>query len=338
MHPSYASFLRELEKLDKKAAEAFLEAVRGMTDTRQIEKLDAAILARRFDEVFEILRIDESQWAPLVWQIEAAYLAGAVWGLAQIPKPPAGINLRLGFNHRNPRAEAWNFKRGSDFVTEMLEDQRAAIRNVIQSGLEQGKGVTAMRKALIGVRVGGKRQGGIVGLHSRDAGAVERMRAYLSNPDTMSEYFSRSARDRRFDGIIRKAMRQGRKLTQAEIDKITGRYAERLLIKRSDRVARTEMHNAFANGRAEAMQQVIEENGIPEDAVTKTWQATIASARTRDTHRALHGQKVKFNRPFVSFSLAQMNHPGDSSLGAGPEEIVNCRCSCVYRIDYSRMR
>lgn len=29
---------------------------------------------------------------------------------------------------------------------------------------------------------------------------------------------------------------------------------------------------------------------------------------------------------------SRMMRPGDSSLGAGPEEIINCRCSVLYNL------
>lgn len=60
----------------------------------------------------------------------------------------------------------------------------------------------------------------------------------------------------------------------------------------------------------------------------KTWMA-IRDKRTRDTHKEVDGTTIPIGDPFqVGDSL--MMFPLDASLGAGPEEIVNCRCSVSF--------
>lgn len=60
----------------------------------------------------------------------------------------------------------------------------------------------------------------------------------------------------------------------------------------------------------------------------KTWDAIIDKA-TRDTHRDINGTTIPIDEPFqVGDSL--MMYPKDESMGAGAEEIVNCRCSVSY--------
>ena len=61
---------------------------------------------------------------------------------------------------------------------------------------------------------------------------------------------------------------------------------------------------------------------------TKVWSAIIDKA-TRDTHREISGTAIPIGQPFeVGGSL--MMYPRDESMGAGAEEIVNCRCSVTY--------
>lgn len=60
----------------------------------------------------------------------------------------------------------------------------------------------------------------------------------------------------------------------------------------------------------------------------KRWSAII-DKRTRDTHREVNGTVVPISEPFYVGGYL-MNFPGDQSLGAGAEEIVNCRCSVIY--------
>lgn len=60
----------------------------------------------------------------------------------------------------------------------------------------------------------------------------------------------------------------------------------------------------------------------------KTW-VTMGDERVRLTHSIADGQTVDENEPFrVGASL--LKYPGDTSLGASLDEIVNCRCSAVY--------
>lgn len=60
----------------------------------------------------------------------------------------------------------------------------------------------------------------------------------------------------------------------------------------------------------------------------KTWRA-IMDKVTRDTHKDVNGVTIPINEPFqVGESL--MMFARDESMGAGPEEIVNCRCSVIY--------
>jgi uncharacterized protein with gpF-like domain len=90
---------------------------------------------------------------------------------------------------------------------------------------------------------------------------------------------------------------------------------------------RTPRHRIEAISRTESMkaqsfgsQLLFKEYG----AERKEWQ-TAEDERVRDTHVAANGQIRNIDRPFeVGSSL--MMYPRDGSLGAGPEEIVNCRC------------
>lgn len=60
----------------------------------------------------------------------------------------------------------------------------------------------------------------------------------------------------------------------------------------------------------------------------KVWHA-IMDNRTRETHRDVNGTDLPIDVPFeVGESLMQFCR--DLSLGAGPEEIVNCRCTTLY--------
>ena len=67
---------------------------------------------------------------------------------------------------------------------------------------------------------------------------------------------------------------------------------------------------------------------IDEGYTEKTWRSII-DKRTRDTHRYLDGETKPILEPFEVGEYLMM-YPKDESLGAGGEEIANCRCSVEY--------
>ena len=178
-----------------------------------------------------------------------------------------------------------------------------------------------------------RREGGIVGLTRGQAAYVARARAELADPSIMANYLQRDRRDKRFDPLVMRAMREGRPVAQADIDRIAGRYADRLLAYRGEVVARTETLTSLSAARNEAMLQLVDTGAVRADQITKVWRAT-GDDRTRDTHRAMNGQTVRLGGLFTTPFGARMEHPGDVSHGAPASETVQCRCYMEYKIDF----
>ena len=210
---------------------------------------------------------------------------------------------------------------------EGLESARA----VIQAGLAEGRNPTDIARDLVGRMEGGKRVGGIIGLNSQQTEAAIQARAELTRLDPA--YFQRKRRDARFDPLVRRAIRDGKPLSQADIDRIAGRYKDRLLKLRGDTIARTEALNALRAGRHEGYEQLIESGAVRRDQVKVTWRAT-GDARTRDTHMAMQGQQITFGQLFTSPSGARLEYPGDVTHGAPGSETIQCRCFAEYRVRY----
>lgn len=59
----------------------------------------------------------------------------------------------------------------------------------------------------------------------------------------------------------------------------------------------------------------------------KIWK-TFGDSKVRPTHRKADGQEVPIDEPF-DVGGYKMMFPNDSSLGAPPQEIVNCRCTMI---------
>lgn len=65
----------------------------------------------------------------------------------------------------------------------------------------------------------------------------------------------------------------------------------------------------------------------------KTW-VTRMDAKVRSVHRLALFQTVPADEPFIVGGEMLM-HPGDWSLGASPENVMNCRCNAVYEFRFS---
>ena len=90
-------------------------------------------------------------------------------------------------------------------------------------------------------------------------------------------------------------------------------------------IARTETLRVANQGRMLGYVQAYNDFAIEQD---KQWLATVDS-RTRDDHAEMHLVKVALDEPFIMPNGDEMMQPLDGSLGAGAENIVNCRCVVV---------
>lgn len=338
MSDNYAAFLAQLEQISPRFRQAFEEAIADITSTTQLRAFEAAIERGDVEAAIRAVALGREFFAPLDRMMQDAFAQGAIWQLAQtIPKTgrQAG-SLQIRFDGRHPRAEAWTRQQGALLVTEVSESIKEAIRVIVQDGLSNGRSPRKVALDIAGRmnRATNRREGGVVGLTSQQAAFVANARHQLEELD--SGYFERRLRDRRYDRTVAKAIREGKPMAQADIDRIVARYSDRMLKYRGDVIGRTEGLRALNAGRFEGVLQMVDKGSLPADAVTLEWQST-PDRRTRDTHLAMNGQQVKMGQPFTSPLGYQMMHPGDTSLMAPASETIQCRCSMRVRVDWAAM-
>jgi len=332
------AFLRLLDETWPGVRSEFVAAIKAVQSQADMKALEAAIARGDVDAAFRALRFDAADLFKTDTAITAALSAGGNYQMGAFQyatrRAPVGSRVVQSFGGRNERAERIARDLGSRLVTEVVDDTRVMIAQTIQSGLVSGAGPRRTALDIGGRMVNGTRQGGLVGLTSGQAGYVQNMRGELDNPVGMGNYFSRTRRDKRFDGIVRRAIADGKPLAQADIDRMAGRYSDRLLALRGETIARTETLKALNAGRQEALDQLIENpnNDVQAQDVVRAWDST-GDARTRETHAAADGQVVAQGEPFT-VGGASLMYPGDTSMGAPAEETINCRCYQDIRIDF----
>lgn len=244
------------------------------------------------------------------------------------------------FDPRRPSAEAAIANQARDLADSLRDAQRAAVQLVIQAGAMRGQPTRQTALDLIGRvnKTTGVRSGGVLGMAAIDAQYVENARAQLlsGNVADMREYLKRTRRDARFDALVRRAIAAKQENPEApaiarqDVDRIVGRYADRLLQSRAASLAKTQATKALNGGRADTYQQLLDAGANPE-TILKSWRHK-GDERVRDSHREMGGQTVRVDQPFVTPRGARLMFPGDDSLGAPDSETAGCRCRLKFKI------
>jgi len=317
--------------------QAFLEA---------IEQIKSDIVLRIIIEFLErgdvfgavdAMQIEAGSFPGLERAFQQAYFGGGQATVDNFPlvKGPDGNRVVFRFGVRNPAGEAFLREHSSTMVTRIAEDQREAIRQHLTTGLEAGRNPRQTALDVVGRvnRATNRREGGIIGLTAPQERYVTAARAELlsTDPKDLTAYLERSRRDKRFDRTVRKAIKEGKSVDAAMVDKIVGRYSDRLLDLRGEMLARTETLTALNKARDDAIRQQIAEGKIDAQDIQKIWRSAH-DARVRLTHAVLDGKTAPMDGVFHSPSGAVLMHPGDPKAPA--LETVGCRCVLEYRVDW----
>lgn len=313
-----------LSAYEPRVRDAFLAAIYSARAAVDLPALIEALERGDVARAVELLRLNQALLFPLDEAIRGAFLAG---GQAVMPVLPRLVSATWAFDGRHPRAEAWIAEKGAQLVQGIGADLDA-VRGVILSGLEESRGAREVALDITGRMnpATGRREGGIIGLTTQQTDYVISARQQLHNLDPA--YFERQLRDRRFDALVRKAIRDGKPLSRADIDRITGRYKDRLLKARGDLIARNETFTAQAAGRDEAYRQIATRPDV--QTVTVRWQHS-PQRRGRPDHIAMDGKKITLGETFELPDFTRMKHPHDPAGGA--KHSANCKCIAVYRVE-----
>lgn len=344
-----AQIIQAIEGMEPAMQRAYLEQVKTVVSAATVAEVERLIADE--DEEGLVALLSLGALSAFLELARSVFIAGAKFEVKAIAIPrDLG---RFEFDARQPAAEKWVSAKAEEIRANASIDVRAAIREVM--GGRRIVGWPSAQPAAGQVEVSatpmvrtprqvaldllgrlsaqtGARSGGVIGLPGNYAQYVVNARAQLlgGNPDEMRKYLQRKRRDRRFDGIVNRAIKAGTPVAQADVDKIAGRYADRLMKTYAEMLAKAEALESFGAGRDQVYEQLIAQ-GLDRDSVTKTWRDR-GDKKVRHTHSVMGGQEVQKDQPFQSPTGALLRYPGDTSLGAGWSERANCRCSAIYKI------
>jgi hypothetical protein len=333
---------REIDALlalyEPRLRDAFLRAVQETVDAITLLRVVEALERRDIEAAVRAVGLDPAAFGPLQLAISDAYYAAGMGEAAGIrARDPDGNRVVFRFGVRDLPTEEWLRTSAATLVTRITDDQVIGLRNSLTAGMARGDNPKTTALDVIGRinRATQRREGGVVGLTSQQAGYVDSARDNLlsGDPARMREYLGLTRRDKRHDRTVLKAIREGRALTREEVSKITGRLADSYLQLRGETIARNETMQAMAKGRDDAIRQAVAAGKIEAETTTKTWR-NASDGRVRPTHQhgSLGGQTVPLDQPFVSRSGAQIRYPHDPA--APTSETLGCRCWVEYKMDF----
>lgn len=333
-HERLALLISEFEPIVR---QAFVDAIADIRSKITLRLLIERLERRDIPGAIDVLHIEREAFGTLETAIARAYEGGGI-AMAEdlMLRDPEGNRVVFRFGVRNPEAEAWLRNHSVMLVTRIIEDQREGIRTALSEGLARGDNPRASALGIVGRlnRVTGRREGGVIGLTAAQERYVAAARQELlsAEPDRLRAYLRRDRRDRRFDALVTRAIREGKPVPTEAVNRILDRYSDRLLQLRGEMLARTETMFALGQSRNDAMRQAIASGKVSADLVTKHWRSA-GDNRVRHTHRVLNGKSVGFNESFQSPSGARLRFPGDPE--APISETSGCRCSVEYKVDYT---
>lgn len=310
------ALMGEQEKSIKKA---FLQFIKDMSSRSVVDEVTTFL---EHGDVDGVLRFMDSYVSRMGDTITAAFVDAGIAASADLARRIGNSRLAISFDPTYPRAAELMRTNKLLFVQEFTKVQRDLTRQILIDALREGKGP---RAAALLFRDS-------IGLTTSQYEAVNNYRDLLTN--NSSDALDRVLRDRRSDSTVENAIEAGEPLAASVIDRMVTSYEDNMLSMRAETIARTETNAVLNSARQESVLQMIDQTGIDPGTVVRVWRATDDD-RTRDTHAEMDGQEVGLEEPFESPSGAQLMYPGDDSLGAPPEEIINCRCVVLTRIEAS---
>ncbi|WP_256806843.1 phage head morphogenesis protein [Pseudomonas kurunegalensis] len=332
-----AEILRAIEALEPGMQKAYLESIRAAVDAAVIAEVERLIAED--DEQGLVALLSLGALAVFAEAMRGAFLAGGRFEMVAIVLP-APLRREIGrkeFDPSTDEAQARITQQVQQVRQVSADGVRDAIRAVMGSRRTIGGPQRTARQAALDL-VGrtsaqaGRRTGGVLGLPGNMAQYVVNARHQLlsGDPEQMAKYFTRTRRDRRFDGIVRRALEAGQPVAAVDVEKIAGRYSERLLKTHIEMLTKTAAAESFNAGREQAWEQLVAQ-GLDRDKVEKEWRDR-ADEKVRNSHRHMRGQTVILGQAFRTNSGALLRYPGDRALGAGYDETANCRCHLIYHL------
>lgn len=295
-----------IARMQPTMARAWRKYFQLLADEMGTKRAAELIATRRIEELLNDETLQRIT-APLREELQASMKEGFRLTLPDISGAVLKNQPQIFFDVLNPRVTRAIEGLESRTLDTLKENARQVLRETVSAGLKRGEHPNAISREL--------RQ--VIGLSEQQARFVRNMGDDLDALD--ERYFTRSLRDKRYDATVRKAIRDGKSLTGAQRETITGAYARKYTKYNAELNTRAATLDSYRLAQWEAYASA-QDRGIYEPGeLQKVWIHFDPQDHPREDHKAWHGTTVAFNEPFPD---------GQQQAGLG---YYNCRCSTQYK-------
>lgn len=175
---------------------------------------------------------------------------------------PSDLILRFSFNETAPGAVTWARDESSRLITNMVEEQQAVVRQVIQRGMVLGQTSTQQGKEILSI---------LRETRPSTQPAVAYVEAFGANMNGLTLRYEQAVYNRvakRAADLVESGI-TGTKATKI-LKEEANKYSEKLRKARARTIARTEIQRAHNQGRLESYQQLID-TGFASPQAQKKW-------------------------------------------------------------------
>ncbi|NLS03619.1 head morphogenesis protein [Rhizobium sp. P32RR-XVIII] len=335
------TFEELLNTFEPRLAAAFREAIEGIRSAVVLRTIVERLERGDIAGAVAAIQFEPEAFATLELALRDAFNAGGVNMVQSLPSLVSrdGTRVLFQFGVRNLEAERLIREQSATLVTNITDDQREALRMAFEGGLSKGKNPTATALDVIGRvnRVTGRREGGTIGLTSRQVDFILRGRENLlsGDPELMKQYLDLKTRDKRFDRSVTKAIREGRAVDAELVGKMVGRLSDNNLRLRGEMIGLEETRTALFSARDNAIRQQIDGGKITAQEVTKHWMHSD-SEHPRMQHIEMaaryKAEGIPLDQAFVAPDGTLLMYPHAPGLPA--KHKIGCKCRLRYEIDY----
>lgn len=180
--------------------------------------------------------------------------------------PPIGPAVSFRFDALDPRIVKQIERQGMTINRTFTENTLNGIKQHLLAGIKRGVNPREIARTL--------HADAVVGLSARGSLAVTNYRALLQGTDRtaiLSAALKRELRDRRYDPLIERSIKNRSRLPAEKIDEMVKRYSARMLRHELETLARTETLQAHEMVKREMWKDTIERGYIDPKAYVQKW-------------------------------------------------------------------
>lgn len=308
---------RQARTLSPELVAAILAAFKLVRERMPMAEVERLIRAGRITEVVNAAapaELIERALNPATRVLTEGVLRGMRGTVPMLPARAREISAL--FNTLNPNVLTAIQDLDTKVLRSLVPEIRETMRAAVEAGLRDG---TSAREMARGLRES-------IGLAPNQAEAVTNFRRMLEGGPRTPVYkgaLQTPVRDRRFDAAIKRAMKNGERLTPEQVDRFTEAYQRRFIARNAEAHARTAAVDAQKVGQQLAWQEAKESGALGDAEVEVVW-VTNLDGRERPEHNAANGITRPLDGVYTEGEVAGQSYPGEGEW--------NCRCSEIMRV------